>query len=121
MKYWLLIIPVALLVSYSQVIVKWRMLNKPPADNASGIETLIKFLLDPYIFTAYVAALVGSFAWLFVITKLPLTIAFPVYIGITFVMVLLGGLLFLSEALTPSKTIAISLILIGIIIGLKGQ
>jgi multidrug transporter EmrE-like cation transporter len=82
---------------------------------------LVKFVTDPVIISAYAAALIASFAWLFVITKLPLTVAFPVYIGVTFAMVLLGGWFFLSETLTATKLIAVLLIFSGIVLGVTAD
>jgi multidrug transporter EmrE-like cation transporter len=118
---YLLILPIALLVTYSQLIVKWRSNAVGDMKAASFTQHLLNFLTDPLILSAYVAALMASFAWLYVITRLPLTIAFPVYIGVTFIMVLLGGGLFLAEALTPSKVIAIMLILCGIVLGVTAD
>ena len=54
-------------------------------------------------------------------TKLPLTVAFPVYIGVTFILVLLGGWLFLSEAMTISRLISMVLVLAGIVVGLTAS
>lgn len=120
-KTYLLILPIALLVTYSQLIVKWRS-NAMGQEVAQDFSTqLFKFLSDPVILSAYGAALFASFAWLYVVTKLPLTVAFPVYIGVTFAMVLLGGWLFLSEALTTTKLVAILLIFGGIVVGVSSD
>lgn len=117
MKAYFLILPIAILVTYSQLIVKWRS-NATDRMVAIGVmEKLSQFLSDPVILSAYVAGLIASFAWLYVVTKLPLTVAFPVYIGATFVMVLFGGWFFLEEALTVTKLFAVLLILSGIILG----
>jgi multidrug transporter EmrE-like cation transporter len=122
MKVYLLILPIALLVAYSQIIVKWRTID---VENHGGtslgiVKHFLSFIGDPVILSAYVAALLASIAWLFVVTKLPLTIAFPVYIGVTFVLVLIGGGVFLSEPITATRFFAILLILIGIILGVNG-
>lgn len=82
---------------------------------------LLKFLGDPVILSAYAAALFASFAWLYVVSKLPLVVAFPVYIGVTFAMVLLGGWFFLSETLTTTKLLAVLLIFAGIILGVSAD
>lgn len=50
-----------------------------------------------------------------------LTIAFPVYIGITFVMVVLGGHLLLGEPLPMAKIAAVALILAGIALGMSSS
>ncbi len=121
MKNYLLILPIAVLVTYSQIIVKWRSGATDQLATLSFSQGLVKFVTDPVILSAYAAALIASFAWLFVITKLPLTVAFPVYIGVTFAMVLLGGWFFLSETLTATKLIAVLLIFSGIVLGVTAD
>lgn len=121
MKTYLLILPIALLVTYSQLIVKWRSNSVEHAQVAGFGTHLLRFLTDPVILSAYGAALFASFAWLYVVTRLPLTVAFPAYIGITFVMVLFGGWFFLAETLSATKIIAVILILAGIALGLNAD
>lgn len=121
MKTYLLILPIALLVTYSQLIVKWRVNSMDVSISSSSLQQLFKFLADPIILSGYIAALVASFAWLFVVTKLPLTVAFPVYIGVTFAMVLLGGGVFLAETLTATKLVAVLLIFGGIVLGVTAD
>lgn len=121
MKNYLLILPIAVLVTYSQIIVKWRAGAKDQLATSSFSQYLVTFMTDPVILSAYGAALVASFAWLFVVTKLPLTVAFPVYIGVTFAMVLLGGWFFLSETLTATKLVAVLLIFGGIVLGVTAD
>lgn len=121
MRYYLMILPIALLVTYSQLIVKWRSGAAEQLVSASFLQHLIKFITDPVILSAYAAALIASFAWLYVVTKLPLTVAFPAYIGVTFAMVLLGGWFFLSETLTATKLVAVLLIFSGIVIGVTAD
>ncbi|MFZ2539281.1 MAG: hypothetical protein WAX04_10320 [Oscillospiraceae bacterium] len=111
-------LPASLLVAYSQLIVKWRT-------NAMGINTnnqsflgkMVGYFSDPLIFSAYLAALLGSFAWLLVVTKLPLSIGFPVYIGLTFLLVIIGSWLLLGENISQTKILAIFFIFIGVALG----
>lgn len=119
MSRYLLIIPIALLVTYSQLIVKWRSSIVFDLPSVSLVQQVFKFISDPLILSAYVAALLASVAWLYVVTKLPLTVAFPIYIGVTFVMVFLGGWFILSETLSVTKIIAVLLIFSGIVLGLS--
>jgi multidrug transporter EmrE-like cation transporter len=117
----LLTFPVALLVAYSQIMLKWRMLNIGIIDMQSMplLPLLLKYFSDPFILSAYITAFLSSLAWMYIITKLPLAIAFPVYIGITFVLVIVGGWYFLSEAVTLARFASILLIFTGIILGVK--
>ena len=75
------------------------------------------YLADPYILSGYVAALLGSFIWLFLVAKLPLATAFPIYIGLTFFLVMLGSGILLDEPIGAGKLIAAALILLGVTIG----
>jgi multidrug transporter EmrE-like cation transporter len=97
------------------------MLGAEPVDtqNVHLFARLLKYLSDPIIVSAYAAALLASFVWLYVITKLPLVVAFPIYIGVTFVMVVIGGWFFLSESVTAMRLVSIFLILSGIVIGVR--
>jgi len=121
MKIFLLTFPVALLVAYSQIMVKWRMLSIGTVDTQAMplITKTLKYLADPFILSAYGTAFLSSLLWLYVVTKLPLVVAFPVYIGTTFVLVIAGGWYFLSEAITLIRLASVTLILAGIILGVK--
>ena len=121
MKFFLLILPVALLVTYSQLIVKWRAASATEAAQSGFFQQLIKFLSDPWVLSGYAAALVASFAWLFIVARLPLNVAFPAYIGVTFALVLLGSVFFLGEPLTPTKLIAVAMIFGGIVLGITSD
>ena len=112
-------LPIALLVSYSQLILKWRttLLSMTPSDHVSAIQKGLALILDPYIVSGYLAALIGSFLWLFVIAKIPLSTGFPIYIGLTFLLVISGSSAFLNEPINPNHLIAAVLILSGIYIG----
>lgn len=121
MKMLLFTFPVALLVAYSQIMLKWRMLSIGIIDMQSMplLPRLLKYFSDPFILSAYITAFLSSLAWMYVITKLPLVAAFPVYIGITFVLVIAGGWYFLSEAITLMRVASVTLILTGIVLGVK--
>jgi len=121
MKNYLLILPIAFLVTYSQLIMKWRSNTTDQFESCTFLQSIAKLLTDPVVLSAYCAALIASFGWLYVVTKLPLTVAFPVYIGITIVMVSLGGWWFLSETLTATKIVAVMLIMGGIILGVSAD
>ncbi len=91
MKNYLLILPIVLLVTYSQLIVKCRSNGMESPMSTKFIERLAIFLTDPVILSEYAAALLASFGWLYTVTQLPLTATFPVEIGVTFIRVLFDG------------------------------
>lgn len=119
MKMLIHILPVSILVAYSQLIVKWRTstIEFTYIQHQSIVDKLVSYMSDPYILSGYLMALFGSFLWLFVISKISLSIGFPLYIGITFLLVILSSWLFLGEQITAIKLISSLMIFIGIVIG----
>ena len=119
MKNYLLILPIALLVTFGQLLVKWRSSSLGGLAAASIPPSFLKFVTDPVNLFAYGAGFIANLGWLYVVTKLPLTIAFPIYMGLTFAMVLLGGWVFLGETLTIAKIAAVLLIMGGIVLAVS--
>ena len=119
MKDYLLILPIALLVTFGQLLVKWRAGSLGNMLVSSFPQSFIKFVADPVNLFAYAAGFIANLGWLYVVTKLPLTIAFPIYMGVTFVMILLGGTLFLGETFSFAKIAAILLIMGGIVLAIS--
>ncbi|MDD2834166.1 MAG: hypothetical protein PHD12_09165 [Methylotenera sp.] len=117
MKLLVYIIPVAMLIAYSQLVVKWRSSSILLNQQSNLMDKLMVYFSDPLIVSAYLAALLGSFAWLLVVTKLPLSIGFPVYIGVTFLLVIMGSWLFLGEDISAMKLLAVCFIFIGVTLG----
>lgn len=119
MKNYLLILPIAFLVTFGQLLVKWRSNSLAGLLPTNVTPSFLKFVTDPVNLFAYGAGFVANLGWLYVVTKLPLTIAFPVYMGVTFTMVLLGGWVFLGETLTIAKIAAVFLIMGGIVLAVS--
>lgn len=113
-KNYLLLLPIVLLVAFGQLIVKWRTNTSQAEVGITFFQHIVRFFTDPVILFAYAATLASSFAWLYALTRLPLTVAFPLYIGGTYALVLFGGWYFLAETMSITKAIAITLIFSGI-------
>jgi multidrug transporter EmrE-like cation transporter len=78
---------------------------------------LLTYLSDPYILSAYIAALASSMTWMFVVESYPVSLAFPLHIGLTVMAVVLGGIYLFGEPITAPRILAVALILAGIVIG----
>jgi multidrug transporter EmrE-like cation transporter len=118
MKLIVALLPTIVLVVYGQLIVKWRVGTLAgAAETASGpFGRLAVYLCDPYVLSAYMAALASSMTWMFVVERYPISLAFPLHIGITVASVVLGGIYLFGEPITPSRVLAVALILAGIAI-----
>lgn len=121
MKLLLALMPTVLLVVFGQLVTKWRVQALAGAATTDGgkLARAWLYLSDPYVLTAYVAALAGSVVWMFVVERYAISVAFPLYIGITVMLVMAGGVLFLGEDLTATRIVAVVLILAGVAIGAR--
>lgn len=118
MKILFYVLPVALLVAYSQLVVKWRaQLGGVVLLDKDFFQRLLAYFSDGYILSAYMTALLGSFLWLVVVSRIPLSTGFPMYIGVTFLLVMVGSWLLLGEVISVTKMTAAALILAGIVLG----
>lgn len=118
MKMILAMSPTIVLVVISQLIVKWRVTSIAGdfGDATDRFARLIGYLKDPFILSSYVAALAASVAWMFVVERYAISVAFPIYVGLTIVAVAVGSSLLFDESLDPSKAFGILLIIAGVTI-----
>lgn len=119
MRLLLAISPTVLLLVYGQLVMKWRIqsLFANGEESVGRVSRLMIYFADPFILSAYLAALAGSVAWMFVVERYAISIAFPLYIGLTVVMVAIGGMVLFGEPVTASRALSIALIVIGVAIG----
>ena len=55
--------------------------------------------------------------WMFVVESYPLSLAFPLHIGLTVMAVVVGGIYLFGEPITAPRIVAVCLIVAGIAIG----
>jgi len=74
----------------------------------------IKLLQNKFIIIGIFIAVISAFLWLAIISKLDLTIAFPVSSGIFFILLFLTSWVFIGESITLIKIIGVAIIILGI-------
>ena len=118
MKLLMAVLPTILLTTYSQLVTKWRIatLAAGSAASMSVSERTFGYLVDPYIISAYAFSLLSSIAWLFVVERHAVSIAFPVYVGAMFAFVTIGSALWLKESISIQHLVGLLLILVGVIV-----
>jgi len=79
----------------------------------------VRLLLNPWIISSYVAALLASLFWLGAIRRLDLSYAYP-FTSLAFVLVLGLSAIFFHEAITGPKVAGIILIIAGIVVASRG-
>ena len=118
MKLLIAVLPTILLTTYSQLIIKWRVttLAATTAHSMSFPERTFAYLIDPFIVSAYAVALLSSIAWFFVAEKHPVSIAFPVYVGVLFSIVTLCSAVLLKETISTQHLVGLMLIMVGVVV-----
>lgn len=103
------------LTVYGQLIVKWQvnLAGDFPVANWDKLLFLGKLMLNPWVISSMVAALLASFTWIAALTQLQLSYAYP-FMGLTFVLVLLLSTLFFQESISWFKISGVVLIVTGI-------
>lgn len=110
------------LTVYGQLIVKWQvnLAGVFPAAPWDKMVFLGKIMINPWVISSMVAALLASFAWIAALTQLPLSYAYP-FMGLTFVLVLLLSATFFQESMTWMKIAGVVLIMAGVTLSSQGQ
>lgn len=119
---WSMVMVTITLTVYGQFAIKQRMLQvggAMPSEWVARLGFVLKMMLDPWIVSAFAAAVLASFAWMAAMTRLPLSEAYPLT-SITFICVVFGGAWFFSEPLSAQRIAGTLLVLVGLVIGARG-
>jgi multidrug transporter EmrE-like cation transporter len=110
-----------ILTVYGQLVFKWQIDRAGPIPQGfhqiAGY--LVKLLIQPWVITSYLAALVASFFWIASLRHFELSYAYP-YMSLTFGLVLLFSIILFEETASLPKIIGTIVIIIGVIIGSQG-
>jgi len=105
---------------YGQLVLKWQI-AKVAGDVPSAISEKVGFLLklmllNPWVFSAFAAAGIAAVAWMAALSVYDLSVAYP-FMSLSFVLVAMGSAIWLGEAFTVGKLVALAFIAVGLIIG----
>jgi len=120
MKYGYVLLTV-LLTAYGQLVIKWQMGRAGELPAAAGAKAvfLLRQLLNPWIDSALLAALLAALSWMAAMTKFQLSSAYP-FMALSFVLVLLLSALLLHEPLNGWKLAGVVLVVLGVVVAGRG-
>jgi drug/metabolite transporter (DMT)-like permease len=100
----------------AQICMKTGLNHLRPLDPSSGIFALYqKILLSPFVALGVTLYALGTFSWLYVLTRVDLSYAFP-FLGLTYVLVTLASCLLLGEYVSLLRWSGIIIISVGVIL-----
>ena len=91
--------------------------------NLSGgqlARTLFHLFTNPGIVLGLALYLVGFVLWAKVLSTVDISLAYPIFVSLAFVIVVVGSRIFFGESLNPLKILGIAVITLGIIVVSRG-
>ena len=110
MKNILLCILNVLLMVTGQIIFKYGMKDKV----IDSVPSIIKAVFSPVILFGLVVYVFTTFLWLYILSKIPISFAYPIQ-ALAFPIVLIMSLIFFKEVIPVTRWIGIILIFIGVL------
>ncbi|MCX7839644.1 MAG: EamA family transporter [Anaerolineae bacterium] len=117
------LIPAMLLTTTGELFLK-RGMNEVGVLDFAALDTLvptfIKIFKNPNIWIGFVGFGLGSLFWLSVISRVPLSLAYPM-LGLMYVIIVIESWIFLGEGLHPLRVLGALIVGLGVaIVGLSG-
>lgn len=91
----------------------WKYGMEKQADAFSSIFSIIRLFFTPYIFTGLVMYGLATVLWLFILTKVPLSSAYPLQ-SLAYIIAVFGAFFIFGEAITFWKIAGVLFIMIGV-------
>jgi drug/metabolite transporter (DMT)-like permease len=117
---WALALISVLLSAAAQLLMKVGMTGGRSLAGASIVDTALAVALNPYVVGGLACYGVSAVLWLGVLSRMPLSMAYPLVALAIAIVVALSGFL-LGEPLPSARLAGAALIIVGVVvIGLKG-
>jgi drug/metabolite transporter (DMT)-like permease len=94
-----------------------QMLFKRVARDAeiAGFFDIVKLVSSPFMILAIATYGVATFLWVYILTKAPLSYAYPIQ-ALAFPLVVICSLVFFNESIPANRWIGIGIIIVGVFI-----
>ena len=104
-----------------QILVKWQAMQAGnlPASWPARVSFFFNLMSNPWIIAGFASALIAAFAWILAMTRLPISVTYPM-LALTYPLVMSLSWLMLGETLSVWRVMGAALILAGVaLLGLK--
>jgi drug/metabolite transporter (DMT)-like permease len=111
---WLVLFAVVL-IAYANVTLKFRMTVLAKEDSASFFVYIVSLLLDPWVWSTLIAAVITGVLYVITLRQLELSVLEPLF-ALVFILVPLAAVFILGEQLPPLRIVGLVLIFVGVIL-----
>ncbi|WP_046174517.1 EamA family transporter [Domibacillus indicus] len=91
----------------------WKYGMEKQTEAFSSVFSIIRLFFTPYIFTGLVMYGLATVLWLFILTKVPLSTAYPLQ-SLAYIIAVFGSFFIFGEAVTFWKIAGVLFIMIGV-------
>lgn len=121
MNSFLYALPSIMLVGFSNVILKWRIDHLDKLNiNLIGKNSL-RFIFDPYIVIGALATGGSIFWWLLIMTRVKVSVVYPIIQAGVIAMTVLLSFIFLHERLNLGQSIGLAFLVAGVVIASRSS
>ena len=107
----LLILANTLILVSGQFLWKFGLMERETS--FKSIQDIISLFFSPYILSGLSLYGVATVLWLFILTKVPLSVAYPVQ-SLAYIFALFGAYFIFNEPLTAAKIVGVLFIMLGV-------
>jgi len=83
------------------------------------VQQYARILLNPFVIAGIVSFALSMLVWLYVLSRLELSIAFP-FVALNYVLILFVSHFLLKETITPFKIMGVAVIVLGVFLISRG-
>lgn len=76
---------------------------------------LVRTFTNPFVLSGFTCVFLGSIFWLSVLSRLPLSLAYPL-LSVSYVLVVLSAWLLLKESISVDRMIGVFIIISGVVV-----
>jgi multidrug transporter EmrE-like cation transporter len=114
---WGMVIGYVVLNSFGALIIKYKI-NAIGEVQMGSLKSIVNYFMEllksPLIICGILSIFISAFVWMTALSRLQISLAYPVAVGLNFFVVVTVALIFLKEQLSVEKVIGIVLIFISI-------
>lgn len=107
----MLILANTLILVSGQFLWKFGLMDREAS--FKSIQDILSLFFSPYILSGLSLYGAATVLWLFILTKVPLSVAYPIQ-SLAYIFALFGAYFFFNEPLTAAKIIGVLFIMLGV-------
>ena len=100
-----------------QLVLKKGVAGGPPVEMSAPADILAlatRVLTTPLLILGYALSVVNSLVWIMILSRMEVSLAVPLMMGIYFLMLLIASRMLLHEVITPARFAGTLLIAVGV-------